>query len=196
MKKFIAIILLTTCCFLTAQAQAVGHGADIDAQIAGKPSAKTSPKTSTTKPTRKPEESHAAPKPTEPATTTEHRSSGWKMVLRRIKVKKKPNSNENRTRVTKGSHHEDGFRVQVYTGGNTRVARQEAERAGQKVKAAMPNQPVYVHFYSPRWCCRVGNFKDYNSAKRILAQVRKLGYKEASIIRSKITVVDVGYLDE
>lgn len=181
------------CCLMTVQAQSVGHGADIDAQIAGKSAGKSSAKATKPAP-KKSEEKQDAPKPSE--NKAETRSSGWKMVLRRVKVRKKPESNENRTRVTKGSHHEDGFRVQVYTGGNTRVARQEAERAGQKVKAAMPNQPVYVHFYSPRWACRVGNFKDYNSAKRILAQVRKLGYKNASIIRSKITVIDVEYVND
>ncbi|MBS5614010.1 MAG: SPOR domain-containing protein, partial [Prevotella buccalis] len=49
-------------------------------------------------------------------------------------------------------------------------------------------EPVYVHFYSPRWICRVGNYRSYEEAAHILKQVKGLGYKQASIVRGKITV--------
>ena len=82
----------------------------------------------------------------------------------------------------------NGFRVQVYSGGNTRNARQQAEIAGQKVKAILPDQPVYVHFYSPRWMCQVGNFTTQRQALSVLRKVRKIGFKQAIIIRCKVTV--------
>lgn len=82
----------------------------------------------------------------------------------------------------------NGFRVQVYSGGNTRNDRQQAEIAGQKVKAILPDQPVYVHFYSPRWMCQVGNFTTQRQAVAVLRKVRKIGFKQAIIIRCKVTV--------
>ena len=76
-----------------------------------------------------------------------------------------------------------GFRIAVYSGGNTREDRNKAELAGQKVKDALPDQPVYVHFYSPRWMCLVGNFEEYKDAQKALWKVKKAGYKSANIIR-------------
>lgn len=187
MRQFIATFILVFASLITVQAQSVGHGADIDAQINSRQAQKT------------PKKPQAEPrKPAEPVPSEVSSSGGrMKMVLRKIKVRKKTPEElaETRTKVTKGVHHEQGFRIQVFSGGNTRVARQQAERAGQQVKAAMPSQPVYVHFYSPRWGCRVGNFKTYNSALGTLRQIRRLGYKGAIIIRSIITVKDVEYVD-
>lgn len=51
-----------------------------------------------------------------------------------------------------------------------------------------PTQPVYVHFYSPRWICRVGNFRSYEEAARMLEQIRAMGYKSAIVVKGKITV--------
>ena len=48
--------------------------------------------------------------------------------------------------------------------------------------------PVYVHFYSPRWICRVGNYRTYEEAHQMLQNLRKLGYNQASIVKGKITV--------
>ena len=187
MRQFLATLILLFASLMTVQAQSVGHGADIDAQINSRQAQKQQKK-----PQAEPR------KPAEPS-TSEAAPTGtrMKMVLRKIRVRKKTPEElaETRTKITKGVHHEQGFRIQVYTGGNTRVARQQAERAGQKVKAAMPNQPVYVHFYSPRWSCRVGNFKTYNSALGTLRQIRRIGYKGAIIIRSTIAVKDVEYVD-
>ena len=56
-------------------------------------------------------------------------------------------------RIKKGTQKVRGFRVQVYSGGNTRIAHQQADKAGQKAKELFPEQPVYVHFYPPRWMC-------------------------------------------
>ena len=91
-------------------------------------------------------------------------------------------------KVMRRSYKVNGYRVQVFAGGNSRNDKQKAQAAGNAVKHAMPEQPVYVHFYSPRWICRVGNFKSYEEAKRVLQQVQKMGYKQACIVSGKITV--------
>ena len=81
-----------------------------------------------------------------------------------------------------------GFRVQAFAGGNSRQDKAKAEQIGEKIKAAIPGEPVYVHFYSPRWICRVGNYRTYEEAHQMLQAIRKLGYTQASIVKGKISV--------
>ena len=82
----------------------------------------------------------------------------------------------------------NGDRVQAFAGGNSRKDRQQAEQIGNTIKAHFGNVPVYVHFYSPRWICRVGNYRTYEEAHQMLQNLRKLGYNQASIVKGKITV--------
>ncbi len=82
----------------------------------------------------------------------------------------------------------NGYRVQAFAGGNSRKDRQQAEQIGNTIKAHYGNVPVYVHFYSPRWICRVGNYRTYEEAHQMLQNLRKLGYNQASIVKGKITV--------
>ena len=82
----------------------------------------------------------------------------------------------------------NGYRVQVYAGGNSRDARVKAERTGREINALFPREPVYVHFYSPRWICRMGNYRTYEEAHQVLNAVKKLGYQSAIIVKGKITV--------
>ena len=93
-----------------------------------------------------------------------------------------------RRKVMAGSVKVSGYRVQVFAGGNTRADKQKAQRAGEAVKMKHPGEPVYVHFYSPRWICRVGNYRTYAEAADMLRSVRAMGYKQASIVKGKITV--------
>lgn len=93
-----------------------------------------------------------------------------------------------RKKVMRRSYKVNGYRVQVFAGGNSRNDKQKAHQAGDNVKMAFPDIPVYVHFYSPRWICRMGNFRTYEEANSVLRQVRELGYKQACIVSGKITV--------
>lgn len=81
-----------------------------------------------------------------------------------------------------------GYRVQVFAGGNSRENKIKAQNIGNQLKAVFPDIPVYVHFYSPRWICRMGNFRTYQEAQSVLSQVQKLGYKQACIVSGKVTV--------
>ena len=82
----------------------------------------------------------------------------------------------------------NGWRVQVFAGGNGRVDRLKAERTGEEMKTLFPNEPVYVHFYSPRWICRMGNYRTYEEAHDVLMKVKSLGYPSAVIVKGKIIV--------
>ena len=83
-----------------------------------------------------------------------------------------------------------GYRVQVLAGGNTRQDRQRAEQAGRSLRILFPGEEVYVHFYSPRWICRLGNYRTYEEAHEKMLEVRKLGYNSATIVKGKITVTE------
>ncbi|WP_028911428.1 SPOR domain-containing protein [Prevotella sp. MA2016] len=81
-----------------------------------------------------------------------------------------------------------GYRVQVFAGGNSRNDRIKAERIGSEIKGLFPGEPVYVHFYSPRWICRMGNYRTYEEAHEVLERVKRNGYQSAIIVKGKITV--------
>jgi hypothetical protein len=85
-------------------------------------------------------------------------------------------------------HKVMGYRVQAFAGGNSRKDRQQAEQVRNSIKSHYPNVPVYVHFYSPRWICRVGNYRTYEEAHQMLVSLRALGFEQATIVKGKITV--------
>ena len=91
-------------------------------------------------------------------------------------------------KVMRGGVKVNGYRVQVFAGGNSRKDRIAAEQAKNNIKAQFPSVPVYVHFYAPRWICRVGNYRTYEEAHQMLVSLRNLGYSQASIVKGKITV--------
>ena len=91
-------------------------------------------------------------------------------------------------KIMRNSYKINGYRVQVFAGGNSRKDRQQAEQTGNSVKASFPETPVYVHFYSPRWICRVGNYRTYEEAHQMLISLRKMGFTQATIVKGKISV--------
>ena len=93
-----------------------------------------------------------------------------------------------RKKVMVNSYKVNGYRVQVFAGGNSRVDRQKAENIGNKLKMEFPTEPIYVHFYSPRWICRMGNYRSYEEANKILKQIQRMGYKQACLVQGKITI--------
>lgn len=91
-------------------------------------------------------------------------------------------------KVMRNSHKISGYRVQAFAGGNTRNDKLRAQQIGNEIKMKHPDQPVYVHFYSPRWICRVGNYRTYGEAQKMLNSLRAMGYKGATIVKGTITV--------
>ena len=116
-----------------------------------------------------------------------------KIIRRKVKVGE-GGEREHRAVVYHGMRKVSGYRIQVFSGGNKRVDRQNAEKMGHKVKAAFPNQPVYVHFHSPRWFCRVGNFPKKEKAQEFLKKVRNAGFKQATLINCIVTVRNAEYI--
>ena len=97
---------------------------------------------------------------------------------------------DNTKKIMTGGYKINGYRVQAFAGGNSRKDRQQAESVGNQIKSSFPGVPVYVHFYSPRWICRIGNYRTYEEAHQMLLSLRKMGFSEAVVVKGKITVYD------
>ena len=134
-----------------------------------------------------------SPTAEEKKTEAEERAPERKMRIE--KVEKPVTSTEsevpiidNRKKVMRNSHKVDGYRVQVFAGGASRDDRVKAEEAKRIMKQNFPDQPVYTHFYSPRWICRIGNYTTWDAASKMLKKVKALGYPKATIVKGKISV--------
>lgn len=114
-------------------------------------------------------------------------------------TKKMPEHNENEIdiasidtskKVMRNAYKVTGYRVQVFAGSNSRNDKNRAESICNQIKTLFPDQPVYCHFYSPRWICRMGNYRTYEEAQAILNKVHAMGYRQASIVKGQITVTN------
>ena len=82
-----------------------------------------------------------------------------------------------------------GYRVQVYAGNNSRIARQEANDMAEQIKMEFPELPVYAFFQPPRWLCRVGDYRSIEEADASMRRLRATGkFKEVSIVREQINI--------
>jgi diaminopimelate epimerase len=85
----------------------------------------------------------------------------------------------------------NGFRVQVYYGGNNQKAKQEARKMAERVKIWFEELPVYTSFSSPHWICRVGDFQTREEAMEVLQAMRESGrFPRAIIVKSKINITE------
>ncbi|MCR5820117.1 MAG: SPOR domain-containing protein [Bacteroidaceae bacterium] len=84
----------------------------------------------------------------------------------------------------------NGYRIQVYSGGNNRRSKQEASAMAGRVRSQFPDASVYTHFVSPHWICRVGDFRTVEEANDLLRQMRSTGnFNEAIVVKSKVAVL-------
>ena len=82
-----------------------------------------------------------------------------------------------------------GYRVQVYAGNNSRMARQEANEVADNIKKDFPELSVYAFFQPPRWLCRVGDYRSIEEADAAMRRLKATGkFKEVSIVREQINI--------
>ena len=80
-----------------------------------------------------------------------------------------------------------GYRIQIYAGGNTRYAKEEAQKAADYVKEKYPEIPVYTEFVAPRWVCRVGDYKTIEEADQAMRMLkRSRNFKEMAILPNQL----------
>ena len=81
-----------------------------------------------------------------------------------------------------------GYRVQLYGGSNSRQSKLEAQKANDTAKRLFPEYPVYTHFESPRWVCKIGNFTDRNEANEVWKRAKENGFRQALVVRDQILI--------
>lgn len=80
-----------------------------------------------------------------------------------------------------------GFRIQVFAGNNTRQAKEEAQKVAEYVETNFPEIPVYTEFVSPRWVCRVGDYKTIEEADQVMRMLKKSRkFKEIAILPNQL----------
>jgi hypothetical protein len=202
MKQFINILILCVGIAINADAQtftqriqksAQGQGtvtihqdAAIDELVNGNGTTTTSPKKEV-KPVVKPQTQ--VKKPVQQTQKADDKQQKAEEKQQTVVIDKKEMASDSIEHQTpKHTYKTTGYRIQVFAGGNTRRDRQRAEQAGNALRGLFPGEEVYVHFYSPRWICRMGNYRTYEEAHEKMLEVRKMGYDAATIVKGKITL--------
>lgn len=201
MKRLVTIWLLCAGCILAASAQSTftqrlqeekqGEGKvtitqdkAIDELVNGPQTAVSNQTTQSAQSTQSPQQQKTTEQQQKPDSGTTQRP----VVAEKGQQSDSTAIDDGRKKIMKGGYKINGYRVQVYAGGNSRDARIKAERIGREINSLFPGEPVYVHFYSPRWICRMGNYRTYEEAHQQLRAVKNLGYSSAIIVKGKITV--------
>lgn len=86
-------------------------------------------------------------------------------------------------------HKARGFRICIFTGGNSRADKMKAAEMGQKCRQKFPELATYPSFQSPRWVTHVGDFRTRQEAQKYVNLIRKarLSY-EVRIVSSEVNV--------
>ena len=204
MKRLVTIWLLCAGCILAASAQTTftqrlqekkqGEGKVTVTQDKAIDELVNGPQTAVSNQTTQSAQSTQSTQSPQQQKTTEQQQKPDSGTTQRPVVAEKGQQSDStaiddeRKKIMKGGYKINGYRVQVYAGGNSRDARIKAERIGREINSLFPGEPVYVHFYSPRWICRMGNYRTYEEAHQQLRAVKNLGYSSAIIVKGKITV--------
>jgi hypothetical protein len=67
-----------------------------------------------------------------------------------------------------------GYRIQVYSGNNQRVSKDEAMEKQKKIKELYPDIRTYVIYNAPFWKLHVGDCRSYEEAANILRSLREV----------------------
>jgi len=168
----------------------ITHSAEIDKLVNGPHAQPVAPSATpaTTTATATPESSSSTAAARMPVTSSTSRSTTTERTEPVRDTVDIILNDQPRKKVMRNSYKINGYRIQAFAGGNQRKDKQKAEQVGNDIKQHFPDEPVYTHFYSPRWICRVGNYRTYEEAHEMLLNIRKLGYTSATIVKGKITV--------
>ena len=85
----------------------------------------------------------------------------------------------------------EGYRVLVYSGNNSRQARDEANAMAEYMRANYPGAEVYVVFEAPIRTCEYGDFRTREEAELLMYRLRATKkFKEISVKKCLINLPD------
>lgn len=99
------------------------------------------------------------------------------------------NSTEPHTHINRMRHKARGYRISIFTGGNTRADRTKAMQMGQKCRELFPELASYTSFSAPRWVTHVGDFKTREEAQKYVRLIRRARFTyEVRIVSSEVNI--------
>lgn len=83
----------------------------------------------------------------------------------------------------------EGYRVMVYSGNNSRTAREEANKWAQYMREHFPGAEVYVVFESPIRSCQYGDYRTREEAEAVMYKLKATRkFKEISVRKTLINL--------
>lgn len=83
----------------------------------------------------------------------------------------------------------EGYRVMVYSGNNSRQAREEANKMAQFMRDKFPGAEVYVVFESPIRTCLYGDYSTREEAEAVMYKLKATKkFKEISVKKCLINL--------
>lgn len=83
----------------------------------------------------------------------------------------------------------EGYRVMVYSGNNSRTARDEANAMAQFMRENFPGAEVYVVFESPVRSCQYGDYRTREEAEAVMYRLKATKkFKEISVKKGIINL--------
>ncbi len=83
----------------------------------------------------------------------------------------------------------EGYRVLVYSGNNSRVARDEANKMAKFMRENFPGAEVYVEFNPPIRSCQYGDYRTREEAEAVMYRLKaSKKFKEISVKKCMINL--------
>lgn len=83
----------------------------------------------------------------------------------------------------------EGYRVMVYSGNNSRVARDEANKWAKYMRDNFPGAEVYVVFESPIRSCQYGDYRTREEAEAVMYKLKATKkFREISVRKTLINL--------
>lgn len=100
------------------------------------------------------------------------------------------------TETSSGKSHSDrarykaqGYRICIYTGGNSRKDKESAYTMATKCKNIFSELATYPLFIAPRWVTHVGDFKTKEEAQKYVSLIKKAKITyETRIVSSEVNL--------
>lgn len=130
--------------------------------------------------------SHAS---TSHATTTNATNKSEKTKNATSSVSHNSNSTQSHTYINRARHKARGYRICIFTGGNSRADKQKAIEMGNKCRAKFPELASYPSFEAPRWVTHVGDFKTREDANKYVSKIRRTRITyEVRVVASEVNI--------
>ena len=104
-------------------------------------------------------------------------------------VRHKTGNGEARTHTNRARHKVRGYRICIFTGGNSKKDKTKAQQMGQKCRELFGELAVYTSFKSPRWVTHVGDFRTAREAQKYVKLIRRAHFTyETRIVASEVNL--------